>query len=136
MLLIEMAPKTKGGKGKSCRKALSAEPELQADSSDIERPERDDPEDGFTQTVRSLRHCLACCCSRTPCSARTWILRCVYGLWAYEFFQICHCAELNKIVEAMMPVNLYDDHKVSLRRQHGNSDLDILGHRILVRKQM
>ena len=26
-----------------------------------------------------------------------------------------------------MPVNPYDDHKVSLRRPHGKSDLDILG---------
>ena len=25
-----------------------------------------------------------------------------------------------------MPVNLYDDRKVSLRRSHGNSDLDIV----------
>ena len=25
-----------------------------------------------------------------------------------------------------MPVNLYDDRKVSLRRQHGNGDLDIV----------
>ena len=30
--------------------------------------------------------------------------------------------ELNKIVEAMMPVNLYDD----LRRPYGNGDLDIV----------
>ena len=43
-----------------------------------------------------------------------------------RFFQICHCAELNKIVEATMPVNLYDDRKVSLRRPHGNGDLDIV----------
>ena len=43
------------------------------------------------------------------------------------FFQICHCAELNKIVEATMPVNPYDDRKVSLRRPHGNCDLDIVG---------
>ena len=35
--------------------------------------------------------------------------------------------ELNKIVEAKMPVNTYDDHKVSLRRLHGNGDLDIIG---------
>ena len=41
-------------------------------------------------------------------------------------FQICHCAELNKIVEATMPVNPYDDRKVSLRRPHGNGDLDIV----------
>ena len=44
-----------------------------------------------------------------------------------RFFQICHCAELNKIVEATMPVNPYDDRKVSLRRPHGNDDLDIVG---------
>ena len=43
-----------------------------------------------------------------------------------RFFQICHCAELNKIVEAMMPVNPHDDRKVSLRRPHGNDDLDIV----------
>ena len=47
-----------------------------------------------------------------------------YGLKI--FFQICHCAELNKIVEAMMPVNPYDDRKVSLRRSHRNGDLDIV----------
>ena len=44
-----------------------------------------------------------------------------------RFFQICHCAELNKIVEATMPVNPYDVRKVSLRRTHGNGDLDIVG---------
>ena len=44
-----------------------------------------------------------------------------------RFFQICQCAELNKIVEAMMPVNTYDDRKVSLRRLHENGDLDIVG---------
>ena len=43
-----------------------------------------------------------------------------------RFFQICHCAELNKIVEATIPVNPYDDRKVSLRRPHGNGDLDIV----------
>ena len=53
-------------------------------------------------------------------------LRCVYGLRAYDFFKICHCAELNKIVEATMPVNSYDDGKVSLRRRYGNGDLDIV----------
>ena len=44
-MLIEIAPKIKGGKGKRCRKAPSAEPELPADSSDIERPDGDDIED-------------------------------------------------------------------------------------------
>ena len=55
-------------------------------------------------------------------------LRCVYGLHVhvYDIFQICHCAELNTIVEATMPVNPYNDHKVYLRRPHGNSDLDII----------
>ena len=53
-------------------------------------------------------------------------LRCVYGLRAYDVFQICHSAELNKIVEATMPVNPYDDRKVSLRRPQGNGDLDIV----------
>ena len=43
-----------------------------------------------------------------------------------RFFQSCHCAELNKIVEATMPVNSYDDRKVSLRRPHGNVYLDIV----------
>ena len=36
------------------------------------------------------------------------------------------CAELNKIVEATMPVNPYNDRKVSLRRPHGNGGLDIV----------
>ena len=53
-------------------------------------------------------------------------LRCVYGLRAYDFFQICDCAELNKIVEATMPVKPYVDRKFSLRRPHGNGDLDIV----------
>ena len=34
--------------------------------------------------------------------------------------------ELNKIVEATMPVNPYDDGKVSLRRPQGSGDLDIV----------
>ena len=55
---------------------------------------------------------------RGPYGDRTMSLRCVYRLRAYDFFQICHCAELNKIVEATMPVNPYDDRKVSLRRPH------------------
>ena len=50
-------------------------------------------------------------------------LRCVYGLRAYNFFKF---VIINKIVEATMPVNPYDDRKVSLRWPHGNGDLDIL----------
>ena len=43
-----------------------------------------------------------------------------------RFFQICHYVEINKIVETTIPVNPYDDRKVSLRRPHGNGDLDIV----------
>ena len=43
-----------------------------------------------------------------------------------RFFRICHYGELNKIVEVTMPVNSYDDCKVSLWRAHGNGDLDIV----------
>ena len=43
-----------------------------------------------------------------------------------QIFQICHCTELNKIVEATMPVDPYDDCKVSLRRPHRNGGLDIV----------
>ena len=49
------------------------------------------------------------------------------GATGLPLFRICHCAELNKIVEAMMPVNLYDDRKVSLQRRHRNGNLDIVG---------
>ena len=68
--------------------------------------------------------------SRSLRSARKGIVQCYrnvstgYGLTI--FFQICHCAELNKIVETTMPVNPYDDRKVSLLRPHGNGDLDIV----------
>ena len=31
-----------------------------------------------------------------------------------RFFKICHSAELNKVVEAKMPVNPYDDCRISL----------------------
>ena len=43
-----------------------------------------------------------------------------------QFFRICHCVELNKIVEATMHVNPYDDRKVSLWRQYRNGDLDVV----------
>ena len=48
-----MAPKTKGGKGKRSRKAPSAEPELPADLSDIERPDGDDIEDDEVASVNN-----------------------------------------------------------------------------------
>ena len=38
-----------------------------------------------------------------------------------RFFKFCHSAVLNKIVEATMPVNPYDDHRVSRK-----GDLDIV----------
>ena len=44
----------------------------------------------------------------------------------FRFFQICHCAEWNKIIEAKMPVNPYHHRKVSLQRPHGNGDWDII----------
>ena len=43
-----------------------------------------------------------------------------------RFFQIRHCAELNKIEEATMPVNPYDDRKVILRRPHGKGHFDFV----------
>ena len=43
-----------------------------------------------------------------------------------RFFQICHCAELNQNRRGHVPVNPYDGSKVSLRRPHGNGDLDIV----------
>ena len=47
-------------------------------------------------------------------------------LRAYDFFNFV-IVRSNKILEATMPVNPYDDRKVSLRRPHGNGDLDIVG---------
>ena len=43
-----------------------------------------------------------------------------------RFFKICHSAELNKTIEAMLPVNPYDDLTVSLWWPHGKGDLDIV----------
>ena len=68
---------------------------------------------------------------RCPYDHRTVPVRESYDvttMWlrAYDFFQICHCAELHKIVEATMPVNPYDDRKVYLRRPYGNGGLDIV----------
>ena len=42
------------------------------------------------------------------------------------FFKICHSVEFNIIVRATMPMNPYDDLTVSMRRQHGKGDLDIV----------
>ena len=42
------------------------------------------------------------------------------------FFLICHSVKCNKIIETTMPVDLYDDRKVSLPRRHGKGDLDII----------
>ena len=51
-------------------------------------------------------------------------------------FKICHSVEINTIVEAMMPVNLYSDRTVSVQWPHGNGDLDNYGHHKLIRRQM
>ena len=48
------------------------------------------------------------------------------GAMGLRFFKICHSAELNKMVEATIPVNPYDDCRVSLRLPHRKGDLDIV----------
>ena len=45
---------------------------------------------------------------RCPYGDRTVSLRCVYGLGAYDFFKFV-IVELNKIVAATIPVNLYNE---------------------------
>ena len=58
--------------------------------------------------------------SPLPCGARTMIVQCycdasmIYGLTA--IFQICHRAEFNKIVEATISANPYNDGNASLQR--------------------
>ena len=93
---------------------------------------------------KSLRSFLGQNANLKLCVALTTTVPCLYGItrrhcdvsMGLRFFQICHCAGLNKIVEAMMPVNLYDDCKVSLRRPHRNGDWTLHGHRIIVVRQM
>ena len=46
-----------------------------------------------------------------------------YGLTIFSTLSLCGAKQ---IVEATMTVNPYDDRKVSLRRPHINSDLDII----------
>ena len=44
-----------------------------------------------------------------------------------RFFKICHSVALfNKIIEATMSVNPYDDHTVSLHRPHRKGDLEMV----------
>ena len=43
-----------------------------------------------------------------------------------RFFSNLSLRGVKQIVEATMPVNPYDARKVSLRRTHGNGDLDIV----------
>ena len=59
-----------------------------------------------------------------------WVLcdlpaMCVHAT-GLRFFKIVHCAEFNKIVEAMMPGNPYDGRRVSLWWAHGKVILDIV----------
>ena len=67
--------------------------------------------------------------SRTACGARTGIVLSTcdastgYGL---ANFKMSHSAELNKIVEATMRVNPYDDGWVCMRSPNGKDDLDIV----------
>ena len=62
------------------------------------------------------------------CVVLTISVRCPYGDRAIylRFFQICHIAELNKIVEVTMPINPYDDCRLCLWWPHGKGDLNIL----------
>ena len=83
--------------------------------------------DHFWAKNDTLKSCVVLTITaRCPYGVRTMSLQCVYGLRAYDYFKICHYVELNKIVEATMSVNPYDDRKVSLWRPHGYGDLDIV----------
>ena len=73
---------------------------------------------------------------RCPYGDRTMSLRCVYGLRAYDFFRICHCVELNKIVEATMPINPYDDRKSPCGGRAETVIWTSYGHGILVVRQI
>ena len=72
------------------------------------------------QNFRAVMACVVLTITvRCPYGDCTMSLRCNYGLRAYDFF-------FKFVIEATMPVNPYDDRKVSLRRAHGNGDLDIV----------
>ena len=74
--------------------------------------------DHFWAKNDTLKSCVVLTITaRCPYGVRTMSLQCVYGLRAYDYFKICHYVELNKIVEATMSVNPYDDRKVSLWRE-------------------
>ena len=65
--------------------------------------------------------------SRTACGART--VQSTFDAstgYRLENFKISHSAELNKIVEATMRVNPYDDGRVCMRWRNGKDDLDIV----------
>ena len=51
-----------------------------------------------------------------------------------RFSKICHCAVLNKIVEATIPMNPYNDRTVWLRWPLGKGDLDIIRASLTHRK--
>ena len=51
-----------------------------------------------------------------------------------QFFKICHSAELNKIVGATMPMDLYNSCMVLLRKLHGKGDLESYGHSKLIKR--
>ena len=67
--------------------------------------------------------------SRSPCGARTGIVRChcdvSTGYWLTIFSNLSLCG-VKQNRRGHMPVNPYDDRKVSLRRPHGNGNLDIV----------
>ena len=63
---------------------------------------------------------------RCPCAHRGIMRSTCDVSTGSRFFKICHSVELNKIVEVMMQVNLYDDDWVSLRWLNRKGVLDIL----------
>ena len=69
--------------------------------------------------------------SQSACAAHAIFVPCEYGL---AIFKICHSVEFNIIVRATMPMNPYDDLTVSMRRQHGKGDLDIVRASLTHRK--
>ena len=61
------------------------------------------------------------------CGARTGIMRSTCDVsTGLRIFKIVIVWSLNEIVEAMMPLNMYDDFTVSLQWLHVKRDLDIV----------
>ena len=88
---------------------------------------------GFQKFIDSIRHYEIVpiynpgSSLRSVCGARSGVVPSTCNVsTGLRFFKICQSAELNKIVEATMPMNLYDDSRVSLPWRHRKGDLDIV----------